>query len=127
VTNGGTNSLHQPRRVLADAAFAKLETSEETPMPLPTAGFEHLQIVTTVIDNPKGLVRVRVMTNAKRAGPGRVSGDLLTRSSSRLVGPPTTKLPQNLTIRVIRISMRRTQCEHFGGVTYNKNPDSSLY
>jgi hypothetical protein len=87
---------------------ANMVAAEETLMPVRTPGFEHLQIVTTVVDNEKGLVRVRVMTNAKRAGVGKVSGDILDEVEALLGSTvQTTKLPQNLTIRVLRIGMRR--------------------
>jgi hypothetical protein len=81
-----------------------------TPMPLTARGFEHLQLVTTIVDNERGLVRVRVMTNAKRAGPGKVTGDILDEVDVLLGSTvQTTKLPQNLTIRVLRIGMRRAK------------------
>ena len=89
---------------------ARLEAAEETLMPVRTPGFEHLQLVTTVVDNQKGLVRVRVMTNAKRAGPGTVKGDVLDELDILLGATArTTKLPQNLTIRVLRIGTRRAK------------------
>jgi hypothetical protein len=89
---------------------ANMVAAEETLMPVRTPGFEHLKIVTTVVDNEKGLVRVRVMTNAKRAGVGKVSGDILDEVEVLLGSTvQTTKLPQNLTIRVLRIGMRRAK------------------
>ena len=89
---------------------ANMVAAEETLMPIRTPGFEHLQIVTTVIDNEKGLVRVRVMTNAKRAGVGKVSGDVLDELEIPLGATArTTKLPQNLTVRVLRIGARRAK------------------
>ena len=91
-------------------ATKKVEAPEETLMPLAAPGFEHVQLVTTVVDNERGLVRVRVMTNAKRAGVGKVSGDVLDELEILLGATArTTKLPQNLTIRVLRIGMRRAK------------------
>ena len=91
-------------------ATKKLEAAEETLMPLGVPGFEHVQLVTTVVDNERGLVRVRIMTNAKRAGIGKVSGDVLDELEILLGATArTTKLPQNLTIRVVRIGMRRAR------------------
>jgi hypothetical protein len=91
-------------------ATTNLQTMEETPLPLGARGFEHVQMVTTVVDNEKGLVRVRVMSNAKRAGVGKVSGDILDEVDVLLGSTvQTTKLPQNLTIRVLRIGMRRAK------------------
>ena len=93
-----------------EGAPANMVAAEETLMPVRTPGFEHLQLVTTVVDNERGLVRVRVMTNAKRAGIGKVSGDVLDEVEV-LLGSTirTTKLSQNLTIRLSRIGMRRAK------------------
>ena len=89
---------------------ANMVAAEESLMPVRAPGFEHLQMVTTVVDNEKGLVRVRVMANAKRAGVGKVSGDILDEVDVLLGSTvQTTKLPQNLTIRVLRIGMRRAK------------------
>ena len=96
--------------VVSDSARENLVTTEETPMGVRTPGFEHLQIVTTVVDNPNGLVRVTVMTNSKRTGAGKFTGDVLDTIEVMLGGTErTTKLPQNLTIKVARIGARRAR------------------
>ena len=96
--------------LIAEQLAVTLETTEEKLAALQMPGFEHLQIVTTVVDNEKGLVRVRVMANAKRVRVGVVSGDVLDEVEVSLGSTiRTTKLPQNLTIRVTRIGMRRAK------------------
>ena len=95
---------------IAEGPPTHMEAAEDTPMPVRTPGFEHLQLVTTVVNNEKGLVRVRVMTNAKRAGPGTVKGDVLDELEIPLGATArTTKLPQTLAIRVLRIGLRRAR------------------
>ena len=96
--------------LIPDQPAVNLVTTEERLMALQMPGFEDLQIVTTVVDNEKGLVRVRVMTNAKRVRVGVMSGDVLDEVEVSLGSTiRTTKLPQNLTIRVTRIGMRRAK------------------
>jgi hypothetical protein len=98
------------RITFSEQAAANLDTVEETPVPVRTPGSEHLQIVTTVVDAAKGRVRIRIMTNAKRPRPGVVTGDLLDELELALGQTgQTTKLPQNFSVAVTRIGMRKVQ------------------
>ena len=86
----------------------ELTTTEERPMELRTPMAETIQIVTTVIDDAKNLVRVRIMKNAAAAGLGAVKGDLLDEVLVQLGGTVrTTKLPENFSVTITRIRDRR--------------------
>ena len=86
----------------------ELTTTEERPMDLRTPMAETIQIVTTVVDDAKNLVRVRIMKNAAPAGIGNVKGDLLDEVLVHLGGTVrTTKLPENFSVTITRIRDRR--------------------
>jgi hypothetical protein len=85
----------------------ELTTTEERPMDLRTPMAETIQIVTTVVDDAKNLVRVRIMKNAATAGIGNVRGDLLDEVLVQLGGTVrTTKLPENFSVTITRIRDR---------------------
>jgi hypothetical protein len=85
----------------------ELTTTEERPMDLRTPMADTIQIVTTVVDDAKNLVRVRIMKNAASAGIGNVKGDLLDDVLVQLGGTVrTTKLPENFSVTITRIRDR---------------------
>ena len=84
-----------------------LVTTEETPADLRTPTDDKLAIVTTIVDDAKNLVRVRVMRNAVRRGLGRVEGDVLEEVQAALGETvKTTRLPENFAISIRRIRER---------------------
>lgn len=95
------------RVVFPDRPATELTTTEEIPLELRTPSGEALQVVTTVADDPNNQVRVRILRNAKRAGLGKYSGDVLDEVTVTLgqVGR-TTALVENFTVTVTRIGAR---------------------
>lgn len=86
----------------------ELTTTEERPIDLKAPGGDTLQLVTTVVDDPNNLVRVRIMKHAGRKGISSVDGDVLDEVLLTLRGTATaTKLVENFTVRVTRIRERR--------------------
>ena len=77
-------------------------------MDLRTPLGETLQIVTTVVDHTKNIVRVRILKNAKQSGRlADVTGDELGTVQVALGGTAeTTTLPENFTVSVRRIRDR---------------------
>lgn len=96
------------RIAFAERPPVELTTTEEKPMDLRTHADETLQIVTTVVDDARNLVRVRIMKNAEERGLGNVIGDVLDEVQVALGGTvQTTKLPENFSVSVTRIRDRR--------------------
>jgi hypothetical protein len=81
-------------------------TTEETAFPLRTPSGLMLTLVTSVIDETKGTVRIRVLDNA--TGPtGNVRGDVIDEVDVNLgEQASTTKLGEGFTVRVVRIRAR---------------------
>ena len=94
--------------VFPDRPTIELTTTEERPMAVRTPLGETLQIVTTVVDHAKNVVRVRILKNAKASGPlGNVKGDELGEVHVALGGTvETTTLPENFAVSVRRIRDR---------------------
>ena len=92
---------------------------EEKPMDLRTPLGETLQIVTTVVDHTRNIVRVRILKNAKQSGRlADVTGDELGTVQVALGGTvETTTLPENFTVSVRRIRDRTREVRPIQGAT----------
>jgi hypothetical protein len=93
----------------ANQPSIELTTTEEKPIDVRTPLGETLQIVTTVVDHEKDVVRIRIMKNTKGTGPvGEVTGDELGEVRVALGRTAeTTTLTENFTVSVRRIRDRR--------------------
>jgi hypothetical protein len=91
-----------------DRPAIELTTMEERPMDLRTPLGETVQIVTTVVDHTRNIVRVRILKNAKQTAPlANVKGDELGEVQVALGATvETTTLPENFTVSVRRIRDR---------------------
>ncbi len=91
-----------------DRPAIELTTMEETPMDVRTPLGEAVQIVTTVVDHTRNIVRVRILKNAKKSGRlAEVTGDELGVIQVALGATvETTTLPENFTVSVRRIRDR---------------------
>ena len=94
--------------VFAGQPAIELTTMEERPMDVRTPLGDTLQIVTTVVDHTRNVVRVRILKNAKQSAPlADVKGDELAAVQVALGGTvETTTLPENFTVSVRRIRDR---------------------
>ena len=85
----------------------EIVTGEGTPYLLPSSAHGAISVLTEVIDDDTGVVRVRVIRNAQGRVPGVVTGELLDELSVGLgSSAQTTKLPENVAITVTRIGTR---------------------
>ena len=84
-----------------------MTTTEEKPVDMRTPLDEAVQVVTSIIDDARGLVRVRIFKNATGSPTAGIKGDLLDEVQVALGATgQTTKLPMNFLVTVTRIRNR---------------------
>ena len=85
----------------------EVTTTEEKPVDVRTPLDEAVQLVTTVIDDAKNLVRVRIFKSATGRPTAGIKGDLVDEVQVALGATvQTTKLPVNFLVTVTRIGNR---------------------
>lgn len=88
--------------------MAGIETTEEGPTFIKTPGGEELFIVARAVEDKTDVLRVRVMRNAQKRGPGRVEGDVIEELEFPFTGVgTTTKLAENFSVVLMRIGARK--------------------
>jgi hypothetical protein len=96
------------RLTFTNCHMAGVETTEEGPTFMRTPGGEELFIVARAVEDKKDVLRVRIMRNAQKRGPGLVEGDVIEEIEFPFTGiGTTTKLAENFSVMLMRIGARK--------------------